>query len=53
MAETLEAENERLRRDLQRAEFKRDQIHAYGADWRLTRSQGAMSATIEPSQDCD
>jgi ATP-dependent Clp protease adaptor protein ClpS len=33
----------------ERAELKRDQIHAYGADWRLPRSKGSMSATIEPA----
>ena len=31
------------------AEGKRDQIHAYGADPRLPRSQGAMAALIEPA----
>jgi len=30
------------------AEDGRDKIHAYGADWRLARSQGSMSAVIEP-----
>jgi ATP-dependent Clp protease adaptor protein ClpS len=34
----------------ERAELKRDQIHAYGADWRLERSAGSMSATIEPAE---
>ena len=34
---------------LEQAEFKRDQIHAYGADWRLERSAGSMSAIIEPA----
>ena len=34
---------------LPEAERKRDQIHAYGADWRLPRSQGAMAALIEPA----
>jgi ATP-dependent Clp protease adaptor protein ClpS len=34
---------------LERAELKRDQIHAYGRDWRLERSQGSMSAVIEPA----
>jgi ATP-dependent Clp protease adaptor protein ClpS len=34
---------------LDRAELKRDQIHAYGADWRMPESQGAMSAVIEPA----
>jgi ATP-dependent Clp protease adaptor protein ClpS len=37
----------------ERAELKRDQIHAYGADWRLERSKGSMSATIEPAPDSD
>lgn len=34
---------------LERAELKRDQIHGYGADWRLERSKGSMRATIEPA----
>ncbi len=34
---------------LERAELKRDQIHAYGKDWRLARCQGSMRATIEPA----
>ncbi len=33
---------------MERAEFKRDQIHAYGLDWRLGRSAGSMSCSIEP-----
>ncbi len=35
--------------DLEHAEFKRDQIHAYGADPRLPRSRGSMSSVIEPA----
>lgn len=35
---------------LERAELKRDQIQAYGPDWRLERSAGSMSATIEPTE---
>lgn len=35
---------------LDRAELKRDQIHAYGADWRMVESMGSMSATIEPAE---
>ncbi len=35
--------------ELPEAEFARDQIHAYGADWRLPRSQGSMSAVVEPA----
>jgi len=31
------------------AEFKRDQIHAYGKDPDIPRSAGSMSATIEPA----
>ncbi len=34
----------------ERAEFKRDQIHAYGADWRLPRCRGSMSATIQAAE---
>ena len=33
---------------LERAEFKRDQIHAFGGDWRIAHCMGSMSATIEP-----
>lgn len=34
---------------LERAELKRDQIHAYGADWRILSCKGSMSAVIEPA----
>src|SRR5277367_3482841 len=34
--------------DLPVAEFGRDQIHAFGADWRIPRCKGSMSATVEP-----
>ena len=34
--------------ELPEAEFARDQIHAYGPDWRLTRSKGSMAAIVEP-----
>jgi ATP-dependent Clp protease adaptor protein ClpS len=34
----------------ERAELKRDQIHAFGPDHRLPRCQGSMSATIEPAE---
>ncbi len=33
----------------ERAELKRDQIHAYGRDRRLKRSAGSMTCTIEPA----
>jgi ATP-dependent Clp protease adaptor protein ClpS len=32
---------------LERAEFKQQQIHAYGADWRIERCQGSMTAVLE------
>jgi ATP-dependent Clp protease adaptor protein ClpS len=34
----------------ERAELKRDQIHAFGPDQRIERCQGSMSATIEPAE---
>ena len=34
----------------ERAELKRDHIHAYGADWRIPHCKGSMSATIEPAE---
>jgi hypothetical protein len=33
----------------EQVEFGRDQIHAYGADPRMARSAGSMSAMIEPA----
>jgi ATP-dependent Clp protease adaptor protein ClpS len=33
----------------ERAELKRDQIHAYGADHRIKTCKGSMSAVIEPA----
>jgi ATP-dependent Clp protease adaptor protein ClpS len=35
--------------ELPQAEFARDQIQGYGADWRLPRSKGSMSAVVEPA----
>jgi len=34
--------------ELAQAEFGRDQIHGFGADWRMPRSKGSMSAVVEP-----
>ena len=34
---------------LERAELKRDQISAFGRDWRIPRCEGSMTATIEPA----
>ena len=33
----------------EQAEFGRDQIHGYGADWRMPKSKGSMSAVVEPA----
>jgi ATP-dependent Clp protease adaptor protein ClpS len=35
--------------ELPQAEFARDQIHAYGPDWRMEDSRGSMSAIVEPA----
>lgn len=34
----------------ERAELKRDQIHAFGPDPRIPRCKGSMSAIIEPAE---
>jgi ATP-dependent Clp protease adaptor protein ClpS len=34
---------------LEEAQFSRDQIHAYGADYRIPHCRGSMSAIIEPA----
>lgn len=31
------------------AEFGRDQIHAYGPDWRMPQCKGSMRAVVEPA----
>ena len=35
--------------ELPQAEFARDQIHAYGPDWRMPNCRGSMSAVVEPA----
>ena len=35
---------------LERAELKRDQIHAYGADPRIPRCKGSMQAVLEAAE---
>ena len=35
--------------ELPQAEYARSQIHAYGADPRMARSKGSMSAVIQPA----
>jgi ATP-dependent Clp protease adaptor protein ClpS len=34
---------------LEEAESKRDQIHAYGPDWRMPNSRGSVTALVEPA----
>jgi ATP-dependent Clp protease adaptor protein ClpS len=34
---------------LEEAERKRDQVHAYGPDWRMPNSRGSVAALIEPA----
>ena len=34
---------------LEEAQFARDQIHGYGADYRIPHCRGSMSAIIEPA----
>ena len=35
--------------ELPQAEYARDQVHAYGPDWRMPECKGSMSAVIEPA----
>ncbi len=35
--------------ELREAEYARDQIQAYGPDWRLPRSKSSMRAIVEPA----
>jgi ATP-dependent Clp protease adaptor protein ClpS len=39
--------------ELPHAEFARDQIHGYGADWRMPKCKGSMRAVIEPATRSD
>lgn len=34
---------------LEEAETKRDQVHAYGPDWRMPDSRGSVAALVEPA----
>ena len=38
-----------LTADYPAAEYARDQIHGYGADWRMPGCKGSMSAILEPA----
>ena len=53
MARTVEADATGsaivLTTNLQEAEQKRDQVHAYGPDWRMPQSRGSVAALVEPA----
>jgi ATP-dependent Clp protease adaptor protein ClpS len=53
LAHTLEAHNTGssivLTTSLEEAETKRDQVHAYGPDWRMPNSRGSVAALVEPA----
>src|ERR1041385_6048216 len=34
---------------LEEAEQKRDQVHAYGPDWRMPNSRGSVASLVEPA----
>ena len=38
-----------LTTSLEEAEQKRDQVHAYGPDWRMPNSRGSVVALVEPA----
>jgi len=38
-----------LTTNLEEAESKRDQVHAYGPDWRMPNSRGSVAALVEPA----
>jgi len=38
-----------LTTNLEEAERKRDQVHAYGPDWRMPNSRGSVAALVEPA----
>jgi len=52
-AHTLEAHSTGssivLTTSLEEAESKRDQVHAYGPDWRMPNSRGSVAALVEPA----
>ena len=53
LAHTMEADSTGSSRvwtcGLTEAEKKRDQVHAYGPDWRMSNSRGSVAALIEPA----
>src|SRR5881409_2422274 len=55
LAHTMEADSTGssivLTTNLEEAEHKRDQIHAYGPDWRLPHSRGSVAALVERAKE--
>ena len=53
VAHTIEADRAGssivLTTNLEEAEQKRDQVHAYGPDWRMPNSRGSVVALVEPA----
>ena len=53
LAHTMEADSTGssivLTTNLEEAERKRDQVHAYGPDWRMPESRGSVAALVEPA----
>jgi ATP-dependent Clp protease adaptor protein ClpS len=53
LAHTMEADSTGssivLTTHLEEAEQKRDQVHAYGPDWRMPNSLGSVAALVEPA----
>ena len=53
LAHTVEADSTGssivLTASLEEAEQKRDQVHAYGPDWRMPNSRGSVAALVEPA----
>ena len=53
LAHTVEADSTGssivLTTSLEEAERKRDQVHAYGPDWRMPNSRGSVAALVEPA----
>ena len=53
LAHTMEADSTGssivITTSLEEAERKRDQVHAYGPDWRMPDSRGSVAALVEPA----
>jgi ATP-dependent Clp protease adaptor protein ClpS len=54
LAHTMEADSTGssivMTTNLEEAERKRDEVHAYGPDWRMPESRGSVAALVEPAR---